>query len=133
MQFFQFQTILLNCVTNDFLQQGYTLYCRPLSFPHPIAPEDPSTPHVESSQVKLYFALKSESKLLNMTRSLLCYRVFRVARLPRCCAEDLPQPVNLPRGHHRLWQDSGHLQVHASGALPHSRIQVSLSALVPHS
>jgi hypothetical protein len=26
MQFFQFQTILPNCVTNNFLQQGYTSY-----------------------------------------------------------------------------------------------------------
>jgi hypothetical protein len=74
-----------------------------------------------------------ESRLLNMTRSLLCYRVLRVARLPRCPGEDLPQPVHLPRGCHCLWQDSGRLQVQVSNALPQSLIQVSRPALLPHS
>jgi hypothetical protein len=51
MQFFKFQTILLNYVTNDFLQQDYTPYGLLFSFPHPTTPGDPSTAHVESSQV----------------------------------------------------------------------------------
>jgi hypothetical protein len=41
MQFFQFQTILLNCVTNDFLQQGYTLYSSPSPFHRPTTRGDP--------------------------------------------------------------------------------------------
>jgi hypothetical protein len=122
MQFCQFQTILLTYVTNDFLQQGYTPYGPPSPFPHPTTPSDPSTPHVESSQVNMYFAFKSESRLLNMTRSLWCYRVLRVAQHPRCRGEDLPQRVDLPRGRHHLRQDSVSLQVQTSGALPHSRI-----------
>jgi hypothetical protein len=48
--FSNFQTILLNCVTIDFLQQGYTLYNPPLPFSHPTTPGDPSTPHVDNSQ-----------------------------------------------------------------------------------
>jgi hypothetical protein len=67
-----------------------------------------------------------------MTQSFLCYRVLRVAKHPWCHGEDLPQPVHLPRGHHRLRQDLGHLQVSASGVLPQSCIQVSLLALLPH-
>jgi hypothetical protein len=49
--FSNFQTILLNYVTNDFLQQGYTLYGLSPSFPRPTTPGDPSTPHIDSSQV----------------------------------------------------------------------------------
>jgi hypothetical protein len=65
-----------------------------------------------------------------MTQFLLCYRVIRVARHLRCRGEDLPQMVHLPRGRHRLRQDSGHLQVQAFGVLPHSRIQISLPTLL---
>jgi hypothetical protein len=78
---FQFQT-LLDRVTNDFLQHGYTSYGPSPPFPHPTTPGDPSTPRVESSKVNLSFAFKSEFRLLNMTRSLFCYRVLRVARHP---------------------------------------------------
>jgi hypothetical protein len=130
---YQFQTILINCVPNDFLQQGYTSYGSPPQFPRLTTPGDPSTPCVESSQVNLYFAFKSESRLLNMTRSLLCCRVLRVARHPRCHGEDLPWLVHLPRGSHRLWPNASHLQVHASSVLPNSHIQVSHPALLPHS
>jgi hypothetical protein len=49
-QFSKFQTILLNCVTNDFFQQWYTLYGMPPPFPHPTTPGDPLTPRVDSSQ-----------------------------------------------------------------------------------
>jgi hypothetical protein len=66
----------------------------------------------------LYFEFKSESRLLNITRYLLCCRVLRVARHPRCRGDDLLQPVHLLRGCHHLRQDSSRLQVQASGALP---------------
>jgi hypothetical protein len=125
MKIFQFQIILLNCVTNDFLKQGYTPYSLSPPFPHPTTPDDPSTPHIESSQAKLYFALKSECRLLNMTRSLLCYMVLRVARHPRCHGEDLPQRVHLPRGCHHLRQDSGRLQIQAFDALPPTAVSKS--------
>jgi hypothetical protein len=46
-----FITILLNCVTNDFLQQGYTPYGPPPLFPHPSTPGEPSMPHVDRSYV----------------------------------------------------------------------------------
>jgi hypothetical protein len=47
-----FIKILLNCVPNDFLQQRYTPYgAPPLPFPRPTTPGDPSTPHVDNSQV----------------------------------------------------------------------------------
>jgi hypothetical protein len=51
--FSNFITILLNHVTNDFLQQGYALYgpLPPPPFHHPTTSSDPSTPHVDSSQV----------------------------------------------------------------------------------
>jgi hypothetical protein len=49
--FSNFQTILCNCVTNDFMQQEYTPYGPPPSFPRPITPGDPPTPYVDSSQV----------------------------------------------------------------------------------
>jgi hypothetical protein len=49
--FSNFQTILLNYVTIDFLQQGHTPYGLPPPFPHPTTPDDPSTPHVDISQV----------------------------------------------------------------------------------
>jgi hypothetical protein len=49
--FSNFQTILLNYATNDFLQQGYTPYGYLPPFPHPTTPSDPSTPHVDSSKV----------------------------------------------------------------------------------
>jgi hypothetical protein len=81
MQFFEFQT-LLNCITNDFLQQDYSPYGMSLLFPRLTTPDDPSTPHIDSSQVNLSFAFKLESRLLNMTRSLLCYRVLRVVKHP---------------------------------------------------
>jgi hypothetical protein len=61
-----------------------------------------------------------------MTRYFLCYRILIIARHPRYSGEDLPQPVHLPRGRHHL------LQVQASGVLPHTRIQVSLEALLTH-
>jgi hypothetical protein len=67
-----------------------------------------------------------------MTRSFLCYRLLRVARHPRCSGEDLPQPVHLPRGRHRLQQESGRLRVQSSSVRPHSHIQVSLPALLTH-
>jgi hypothetical protein len=47
--FFNFQTILLNCVTNDFLQQGYTPYGPSPSFSHPTTPGDPSTQRIHNS------------------------------------------------------------------------------------
>jgi hypothetical protein len=47
--FFNFIQILLNCIPNDFLQQGYTLYSVPPPFPRPTTPGDPSTPPVDSS------------------------------------------------------------------------------------
>jgi hypothetical protein len=47
--FSNFQTILLNCITNDYLQQGYTPYGPPPPFPRPTTSGDPSTPHVDSS------------------------------------------------------------------------------------
>jgi hypothetical protein len=49
--FSNFRTILLNCVTNDFLHQGYTPYGLPPPFPHPTTPDDPTTPCVNNSQV----------------------------------------------------------------------------------
>jgi hypothetical protein len=49
--FFNFIQILLNRILNDFLQQGYTLYRAPPPFPRPTTLDDPSTPHVDSSQV----------------------------------------------------------------------------------
>jgi hypothetical protein len=60
--------MLLNCITNDFLQHGYSLYGPLPLFPHPTTLGDPSTPRTESFQVNLSFTFKSESKLLNMTR-----------------------------------------------------------------
>jgi hypothetical protein len=51
----------------------------PLPFPHPTTLGNASTPHADSSQVNLSFAFKSESRLLNMTQSLLCYRVLTVS------------------------------------------------------
>jgi hypothetical protein len=81
MQFVQFQT-LLNCITSDFLQHGYSPYGPPPPFPHPTTPGDPSIPRTENSQVNLSFAFKSESRILNMTQSLLCYGVLRVTRHP---------------------------------------------------
>jgi hypothetical protein len=59
----------------------------------------------------------------------LCYRILIVASDPRYRGDDLPQLVHLPRGHHRLRQDSSHLRVQASRVLP---IAVSRSAF-PHS
>jgi hypothetical protein len=47
--FSNFITILLNGVTNDFLQQGYTPYDLPLPFSHPTTPGDPLTPLIDSS------------------------------------------------------------------------------------
>jgi hypothetical protein len=47
--FSNFQTILHNCITNDFLQQGYIQYGPPLLFPRPTTPGDPSTSRVDSS------------------------------------------------------------------------------------
>jgi hypothetical protein len=49
--FSNFQIILFNFVTDDFLQQGYTLYSPPPSFPRTTTPSIPSTPHINSSQV----------------------------------------------------------------------------------
>jgi hypothetical protein len=132
MQFVQFQT-LINCVTNEFLRCGYSLYGTPPLFPHPTTPGDLSTSRTNNSQVKLSFVFKSESRLLNMTQSLLCYGVLRVVRHPCCCGEDLPQPVDIPCGRHHLRQASGHHMIQAYAALPYSRIQVRLRALLPHS
>jgi hypothetical protein len=81
MQFFQFQT-LLNCVTNDFLQHGNIPHGLLPPFPPPMTSGDPSTLRVESSLLNLSFALKLESRLLNMSQFLLCYRVLRVASDP---------------------------------------------------
>jgi hypothetical protein len=68
-----------------------------------------------------------------MTRSILCYRLLTVAMHPgHSGQEDLPQPVHLPRGRHRLRQVSGRLRVQASGIRPYSRIQISLEATLPH-
>jgi hypothetical protein len=52
-KFSSFIKILLNHVLNDFLQHGYTPYDapQPPSFPHPTTLGDPSTPHIDSSQV----------------------------------------------------------------------------------
>jgi hypothetical protein len=48
--FFNFIKILLNCVPNYFLQQGYTPYGAPsLPFPRRTTPGDPSTPHIDSA------------------------------------------------------------------------------------
>jgi hypothetical protein len=50
--FSNFITILLNYVTNSFIQQVYTLYGPPPPpFPRPTTLGNPSTPHVDSSQV----------------------------------------------------------------------------------
>jgi hypothetical protein len=51
--FFNFIKILLNYVPNDFLQQAYTPYGAPppLTFPRLTTPGNPSTPHIDSSQV----------------------------------------------------------------------------------
>jgi hypothetical protein len=124
MQFVQFQ-ILLNCVTNNLLQDGYSQYGTPLLFPRLTTSGDPSTPCTDRSQVNLSFAFKSESRLLNMTRSFLCYRVLREVRHPWCCGKDLSQPVDLPRVRHRLRQASGHHTVQASGA-PHEVVSSSV-------
>jgi hypothetical protein len=51
LKYANFQTTLLNYVTNDFLQQRYTPYGPPPPFSHPTSPGDPSTPHIDSSQV----------------------------------------------------------------------------------
>jgi hypothetical protein len=67
-----------------------------------------------------------------MTLSFLCYRLLRVAKHPRCSRQDLPQLVHLPRGRHRLQQNSGRIRVQATGVRPYSCIQVSLEALLPH-
>jgi hypothetical protein len=39
--------------------------------------------------------------------------------------------VHLPHGRHRLQQDSGRLQVYATGVDPYNHIQVCLEVLVP--
>jgi hypothetical protein len=123
MHIFQLQTIL---------QQGYTPYGPPPPFPCPTTPGDPSIPHAESSQVNLSFPLNSQSRLLNMTQSLLCYRVFRVARHPRCRGEDLPLLVDLSHGHHRCGRLLATFRYRLLAPSPHTRIQVSLLALLPH-
>jgi hypothetical protein len=58
MQFVQFKT-LLKCVTNDFLQCGYSPYGTSPPFPRPTTLNDPSTPHTDSSHViKLIFCIQ---------------------------------------------------------------------------
>jgi hypothetical protein len=53
MQFFNFIKILLNCVPNNFLQQGYTPYSAPLlpPFHRPTTWGNPLTPHIDRSLV----------------------------------------------------------------------------------
>jgi hypothetical protein len=109
---------MLNCVTNDLLEHNYSPYGTSPPFPCPTTLGDPMTSRANSSQVNLSFVFKSESRLLNKTQSLLCYRVLRVVRHPWCRGEVLLQPADLPRGRHHLWQASGRHTVQASGALP---------------
>jgi hypothetical protein len=63
--FSNFIKILLNRVLNDFLQEGYTPYNAPPPppFPRPTTPGDPSTPHVDSSQVNETTILYSRQNL----------------------------------------------------------------------
>jgi hypothetical protein len=64
-QFFHFIQILLNRVLHDFLQQGYTPYGvpQPPPFPQPTTPDDPSTPHVDNTQVNETIVLYSSQNL----------------------------------------------------------------------
>jgi hypothetical protein len=56
--------IFLNHVLNDLMQQGYTPYgVPPPPFPRPTTPSDPSTQHVDSSQVNETTILYSSQNL----------------------------------------------------------------------
>jgi hypothetical protein len=63
----------------------------------------------------------TRSSFVLQASQVQAYGVRRMSR-SRCTSRD----------RHRLRQDSGRLQVQAYGVLPHIRIQVSLSAFLPH-
>jgi hypothetical protein len=67
-----------------------------------------------------------------MTHTLLCYKVLRVVRHPSCHGEDLPQPVDLPRDHHRDEDILDNVPNHQYKGPLHEVMQINYSKRFTH-